>query len=473
MKKKNKGELNSGNIIKTAYIFFALFILLIGYLSYFLIFQSSDVVNNPYNKRQEAFVENVIRGTVFSRDYDILATTNVDDDGTESRVYPYANLFAQSIGYNTNGKLGVELFYNYDLLTSDTNFFEKLINEFKDEKDIGNNVITTFDVELQEVADDAIGDNKGAIIAIDPDTGEILSMISKPDFNPNEIEVIYDDIINDDSQTSLINRTTQGLYTPGSIFKLFTLYEYIKENPDYENYNYQCNGSVLVEDVKISCFNNTVHGYEDLLESFANSCNSSFINLGLTLDKDNFQNTCEELLFNNYLSVDFSYNKSKLNINENTSDFMMAQTVMGQGETLVTPLHMAMIISSIANDGVLMKPYMVKYVENYQGKVIKETDNEKYGSFFTEDECEVLKKYLREVVLSGTASELNIEQYTVYGKTGTAQIDSGDNENSWFIGYGEKDGEKLVVAVVFEEVKPGSKYGVLAAKQLFDEYFKS
>ncbi len=473
MKKKNKGELNSGNIIKTAYIFFALFILLIGYLSYFLIFQSSDVVNNPYNKRQEAFVENVIRGTVYSRDYDILATTNVDDDGTESRVYPYANLFAQSIGYNTNGKLGVELFYNYDLLTSDTNFFEKLVNEFKDEKDIGNNVITTFDVELQEVADDAIGDNKGAIIAIDPDTGEILSMISKPDFNPNEIEVIYDDIINDDSQTSLINRTTQGLYTPGSIFKLFTLYEYIKENPDYENYNYQCNGSVLVEDVKISCFNNTVHGYEDLLESFANSCNSSFINLGLTLDKENFQNTCEELLFNNYLSVDFSYNKSELNINENTSDFMMAQTVMGQGETLVTPLHMAMIISSIANDGVLMKPYMVKYVENYQGKVIKETDNEKYGSFFTEDECEVLKKYLREVVLLGTASELNTEQYTVYGKTGTAQIDSGDNENSWFIGYGEKDGEKLVVAVVFEEVKPGSKYGVLAAKQLFDEYFKS
>ena len=473
MKKKNKGELNSGNIIKTAYIFFALFSLLIGYLSYFLIFQSSDVVNNPYNKRQEAFVENVIRGTVFSRDYDILATTNVDDDGTESRVYPYANLFAQSIGYNTNGKLGVELFYNYDLLTSDTNFFEKLINEFKDEKDIGNNVITTFDVELQEVADDAIGYNKGAIIAIDPDTGEILSMISKPDFDPNKIEVIYDDIINDDSQTSLINRTTQGLYTPGSIFKLFTLYEYIKENPDYENYNYQCNGSVLVEDVKISCFNNTVHGYEDLLESFANSCNSSFINLGLTLDKENFQNTCEELLFNNYLSVDFSYNKSELNINENTSDFMMAQTVMGQGETLVTPLHIAMIISSIANDGVLMKPYMMKYVENYQGKVIKETDNEKYGSFFTEDECEVLKKYLREVVLSGTASELNTEQYTVYGKTGTAQIDSGDNENSWFIGYGEKDGEKLVVAVVFEEVKPGSKYGVLAAKQLFDEYFKS
>lgn len=460
--------------MKSAYIFFALFLLLMGYFSYFLLFTADDVVNNPYNKRQDTFAEKVVRGKIYSNSYDILAETVVDESGVETRVYPFDNLFAQTVGYNTNGKLGLELQYNYNLLSSDANAFEKIINEFKGEKNIGNNIVTTLDVDLQQSAYNALGNNNGAVIILEPETGKVLAMISKPDFDPNQIEEIYDELIADEEETSLNNRATMGLYTPGSTFKIFTLLEFIRENNTiYENYSYQCTGSITTDGTTVSCYNNTVHGSENLLSSFANSCNSSFINLGLTLNKATFASNNKKLLFNSELPINFSYSKSEFVLNEDSTDFMTAQTVMGQGETRVTPIHMAMIASAIANEGVLMEPFLVEYIENYQGTVTQKFSSKKYSQLITKSESEILKTYMREVVVSGTASELNSDSYTAYGKTGTAQIDSGGKENSWFVGFAEKDGKKIAIAIVFEEVNPGQKYGVAAAKQIFDEYFNS
>lgn len=464
---------NSNNIMKSAFIFFALFIMLIGYMSYFLLFPADEVVNNPYNKRQDTFVNKVVRGKIYSSSYDVLAETQVDDSGNESRVYPYGDLFAQTVGYNTNGKLGIELQYNYNLLSSHANVFEKLFNEFKGEKNTGDNVITTFDVSLQKTAYNALGNYSGAIVVIEPSTGKILSMVSKPDFDPNQINQIYDSIVSNEDDTSLNNRATLGLYTPGSTFKIFTLLEYIRQYDDYQTYTYQCTGSIDAEGTIISCYNNTVHGSENLLSSFANSCNTSFINLGLNLDKNEFSQDLEGLLFNTRLPVSFPYSESRFELSSDTGMFMTAQTVMGQGETLVSPLHMAMFISAIANNGTLMEPYMVDHLENYQGTVFKKYNPQEYGNLVTSNEAETLKTYMREVVVNGTARELNSNMYTAYGKTGTAELNSQGLENSWFVGYAEQDGEKVAVAVVFEKVYPGQKYGVIAAKQIFDEYFKS
>ena len=459
--------------MKSAYIFFVLFFMLIIYLSYFLLFSADKIVNNPYNKRQDAFVENVIRGKIFSSSYDILAETQIDESGNETRIYPYGDLFAQTVGYNTNGKLGLELQYNYNLLTSNANIFEKFINEFQDEKNIGDNIITTFDVGLQKKAYDAIGNYTGAVVVIDPSTGEVLSMVSKPDFDPNQIADIYDTLISDENETSLNNRATLGLYTPGSTFKMFTLLEYMRQNQDYSDYLYECTGSIIAGDASIGCYNNTVHGSEDLISSFSNSCNTSFINLGLSLNVDIFNNDVKKWLFNKSLPVEFPYSQSKFSLDSDSGEFMTAQTVMGQGETLVTPLHMAMFASSVANNGVLMEPYMIKYIENYQGTIVEKFNSKEYGNLLTKEEAEVMKTYMRDVVLSGTAKELNSDLYNAYGKTGTAELNSQGLENSWFVGFAEKDGRQIAVAIVFENVYPGQKYGVIAAKQIFDEYFNS
>jgi peptidoglycan glycosyltransferase len=120
-----------------------------------------------------------------------------------------------------------------------------------------------------------------------------------------------------------------------------------------------------------------------------------------------------------------------------------------------------------------MKPYLVEYMENYQGKLVKEYNAEEAKQLISAEEAEILKTYMRAVVTDGTARELNSGSYTAYGKTGTAQINSTGGQNSWFIGYGEKDGKKIVVSIVFEEVTSGQKYGVNAAKQIFDGYFDS
>jgi peptidoglycan glycosyltransferase len=145
----------------------------------------------------------------------------------------------------------------------------------------------------------------------------------------------------------------------------------MREHPDYQNYSYNCEGSITYEDITIRCFDSTVHGLEDLRSSFANSCNSSFANIGLMLDRNSYRATAEELLFNKKLPSVLDYSKSSFVVDENTSDGEMMMTAMGQGNTLVSPYHMALITQAIANGGTLMEPYLVDKVTNYKGTEIR------------------------------------------------------------------------------------------------------
>ena len=314
---------------------------------------------------------------------------------------------------------------NYKLLTSNEPINEIAENDLKGDKHIGDNVTTSLNINLTKVAYNALEDNQGAIIAIEPSTGKIITMVSKPDFDPNTIDSIYDTLVADNSNSNLLNRATNGLYTPGSTFKLFTLIEYIRENPDYSNYTFNCKGSITQEDHTIHCAGGRWHGNEDLKDSFANSCNSSFVNLGLTLDRAKFKKLCESLFFNNDLPLSMSYKNSQFSLDETSSTFETMQTVIGQGKTLITPIHLAMIASAIANDGVLMKPYMITSVENYLGTSVKKYSPEKAQNLFEKPEVDVLKEFLRAVVTQGTGTKLKSDLYTAYGKTGTAQINDG------------------------------------------------
>ena len=367
--------------------------------------------------------------------------------------------------------MGIELSQDYSLLGSDVNVIEKVSNEFKGEKTLGNNVITTLDVELQKAAYNALGDNDGAIIAINPENGKVLAMVSKPDFDPNTVGENWEAITSDEENSCLVNRATNGLYTPGSTFKIFTFLEYIRENSEYRNYLYNCQGSITVGDNKVSCYNGTWHGDEDLFESFAHSCNSSFINIGMKLDMDKFANTCNRLFFNRSLPTKLEYKPSSLTLNGESDDFEIMQTVIGQGKTLVSPLHMAMIASAIANDGVLMQPYIVSKVTNHNGYEVKSYKSSKYGEIFTKDEVSILTEAMGDVVEYGTGTRLKNDNYDVYGKTGTAEINSGDDAHSWFVGFADDGNDKIAICVVMEEMPPGSTWAVPVAGEVFEAYF--
>jgi peptidoglycan glycosyltransferase len=468
-KKKNA---SNRQMITVTYLFLFVFVAMIIYFVDFQVNDSGEVINNNYNQRQEILSESIVRGSILSSDRQILAQTLVDDEGNETRNYPFGAMFAHSVGFSTHGKTGVELLANYTLLTSNSPITEIVENEFKGDKNIGDNVITSLDVDITQVAYNALGDEQGAIIAIEPSTGKIITMVSKPDFDPNTIDDIYDTLVSDASNSNLLNRATSGLYTPGSTFKIFTLLEYIRENPDYNNYSYNCRGSITVDDNTISCASGKWHRNEDLTDSFANSCNSSFVNIGLTLNKTKFKNLCNSLLFNSDLPLTMSYKSSEFVLNEESTDFETMQTVMGQGKTLVTPIHLALVAAAIANDGVLMKPYIITSVENYLGTTIKTYSPEKAQTLLSSSEASILKEFMRAVVTNGTGTKLNSDLYTAYGKTGTAQINDGSQSNSLFMGYAEKDGKKLAICVVLEDMPEGSTPAVPVAKQVFDAYFK-
>ena len=306
---------------------------MIGYFLYFQFVKSDEFINSPYNSLQDLFSKNVVRGEIQTKDGHVIARTNVSSDASETREYPDGRMFAHVAGFAVNGKSG--------------------------KKNTGDNVVTTLDYEAQAAAYNALGDYEGAVIAIEPKTGKIAVMVSKPDYDPNTIASDWESV-NGDGSTSLYNRATQGQYAPGSVFKIFTALEYYNENPStYNNYSFDCDGSITKDGFTIHCAGNKSHGQEDLTKSFAKSCNSSFSNIGLLVDNNKLNTLCDDMLFNKELPIAFDSKKSKFTLDNNASSALTMQTTIGQGNTLVSPLHMCMIAGAICNDGNLMRPYLL------------------------------------------------------------------------------------------------------------------
>lgn len=472
-KKNKKRKKRNKQILTVTYLFVALFLGMMGYTCYYAITNQQELINNSYNSRQELLVAQNTRGTIYASGRQVLAQTQTDENGKETRTYPYANMFSHVVGYASNGKYGIEALSNYYLINSNAKLADKVASEVSGVKYPGDNVITTLDVDLQQIAYQSLGVYKGAIIVSEPSTGKILAMVSKPDFDPNEIDAIWDDLLADKDSSVLLNRVTQGLYPPGSTFKIITALEYIRENPDsYSQYTYQCGGSFTYGQDTINCYHGTVHGFEDFTKSFAKSCNSSFANIGIQLDRTEFADTLDTLLFNEELPVAFAYNKSKLIIDESTSDSDVMQAAIGQGTTQITPLHLNMITDAIANGGVLMKPYLVDHVENYEGAVIKQFSPNTYKRLMTQEEAAALTELMQAVVESGTGTKLSGLTYTAAGKTGSAEYSSVKTDShAWFTGFAPAENPEICVTIIIEGAGSGGDYAVPIAKRIFDAYF--
>lgn len=452
-------------------MFVALFIVMMGYISYFNIVRSRDIIRNPHNGRQDSYADRVVRGKILDRNGKILAQTNVAEDGTETREYPYGSMFAHVVGYTSQGKTGIESLANFELLTSNAFFLEKLKTEFQDQKNIGDNVVTTLDVNIQEAAWQALGNNKGAVVVIEPATGKIVGMVSKPDFDPGSVAQNWETLSTDEENSALLNRATQGQYAPGSTFKVVTALEYMRENEGYDSYTYNCKGEIHSSGTSIHCYNGHIHGEVTFRDSLAYSCNTSFSNMGLSLDIGKFRSTAKDLLFDSKLPGELPYNKSKFMLEKGAKDADRMMTAMGQGRTQVSPYHMALITAAIANGGTLMEPYLIDSVTNYTGSIIEKTRPEKYGQLMTAHEAAQLKDYMTAVTEYGTASALKGRGYTAAGKTGTAEYSSNkEKDHSWFIGIANVDNPDLVISVIIESAD-GSAKAVNIAKQVFDAYY--
>lgn len=476
MKKNKRPEKKKINmpIMTVTYLFVAVFLGMMVYICHYSVTHKQELINNSYNGRQQMLTAKNVRGTIYASGGEILAQTLTNEEGEEERSYPYGNLFSHAVGYASHGRAGMEALGNYYLIHSNAPLSEKVADDMAGNKYPGDDVHTTLNVKLQEVADGALGVYRGAIIVSEPSSGKILAMVSKPDYDPNQIEEIWEDLMEDTESGVLLNRTTQGLYPPGSTFKIVTALEYIRENPNtYQNYSYQCAGSFSNGEDRINCYHGQSHGSVNFSGSFAKSCNASFANMGLQLDKSRFQDTLKELLFNQELPLEISYSKSRIDVNENSPNSDMMQIAIGQGTTGMTPVHLNMITNAIANNGTLMKPYIIDYVENSTGTIIKQFSPSSYKKLMTEEEAAVLKELMHGVVEEGTASRLKGLSYTAAGKTGSAEYNrvKGDS-HAWFTGFAPAEDPQISVTVIIEGAGSGGDFAVPIAKRIFDAYFE-
>ena len=457
------------------YFFIFMFLILIGYLVYINVYKADDLNSSAYNSKQDVNMDKYIRGSIISSDGNVLARTDVAEDGTENRIYPYGNTFAHVVGYSSNGKAGLEAAYNTELLSSNASILTQIKDDDGTEQKLkGDSLVVTLNSELQYAAYQALGSYNGAVVALEPDTGKILAMVSRPDFDPNQIEVLWDSLINDSSSSVLLNRATQGLYPPGSTFKILTTLAYMRQQPgSYRDFSYNCDSRLTVDDVTINCYNNNVHGQEDLKSAFAHSCNTAFASIGLELDGDEFHDLCETFLFNKALPTSLMHSTSVFDLDSGSSYGEQMTTAIGQGNTLVTPLHMALITATVANDGIMMRPYLVDHIEAYDGTTVTSSKPSKYKRLMTAEEARIIQSYMTETVTSGTATALSWYGFTAAGKTGSAEYGASGSEgtHSWFVGYSNVEDPDLVVVVLAEDGGTGSETAVPVASQIFQAYY--
>ena len=471
MKQENRQKNNK--MYAVIFVFFAAFLIMSVYIVWYNLTNQSELFNNTYNTRQELMAEQNIRGTIYSSDGEKLAYTVTLENGTEQRKYPFGDVFSHAIGYANYGKSGIEALANYDLSHSSASINDKVVNSLTDTKNLADNVYTTFDSKLQQVADKAMGVYDGAIIVTEVKTGRILAMVSKPGFDPNDMTKVFKELSEDEESSVLLNRATQGLYPPGSIFKIVTTLEYLRENDnDLSNYHYTCNGTYSMGKTTVSCFNHTVHGYQTYENSVTNSCNSSFANIGVGLNLDSFANTLDKLLFNQKLPIALPSSVSSYDLIGDGTEDAIIQSSFGQGKTIVTPLLMNMITCAIANDGQVMEPKVIDSVKAADGTIVKENNSAVYKRVMKSTEAQILKDLMVQVVKVGTASKLNGLSYSVAGKTGSAEYDSSKKfSHSWFMGFAPAEDPEIAVTVIMEQAGTGSAYAVPAAKRIFDSYF--
>lgn len=455
------------NIKKVMVVFLLCFMILISYMAYFEIVRAPKLVANTANKRLWVKRNSVLRGTIYDRNNKALTKSERVDELTQKREYTGGAMFAHILGY-VDIKYGITgLEYKYDAELMGTNSDEsltQLLNKNNDDKKIGDNLITTLDFDLQKLAYDALGDNKGAVVALNPETGEVLAMVSKPSFDPNNLSSTWA-AINTDKGMPLINRATSGLYPPGSTFKTITALSSLQNIDGIMNERFQDEGKLVFNSKEsLSNYDGEVLGNLSFKDAYVQSSNVVFGTLALKLGNDKLKSTAESFYFNKQIPSDGIYiEPSRFPTLKSYEKGNIARSGIGQASVLASPMQMALIASTIANDGTMMKPYLVQEVLSVKGEVKKEQEKSPVGDIISKEDAKTMKDFMRGVVTDGTGTRASIKGIDVCGKTGTAEhVENGKPApaHSWFIGFAPYNNPKIAVAVIVEN---GGLGGVVAA----------
>ena len=430
------------------------FFLLLGYLGKLVFVDREEISGNAYNSRLRYVDETIKRGDILDREGEVIATSTRQENGTYRREYPRGRMAAHITGYSSVGKTGVEAAENFELMKLHNELLQRVSGMIRKTELQGNSVALTVDMDIQSTAGNLLGSAKGAVVVMEPSTGRILALQAYPDFDPNTVEAQWDSL-KDSADSPLVNRATQGLYPPGSTFKTITALAGMEYLPDWQNFTVECTGERTLQDKVIHCYNNKAHGLVDMKSALAVSCNCYFAALAEEIGAAKLAQTMRQAGMGEESHFELETSLNNIYLEKGASESELVETAIGQGRTGVTPLYMAMLASAIANDGMMMRPYIVDHVVYPDGTETKNTVPEKLTDICSAEEAAVLKDMMTAVVSDGTGRAAAISGVTVAGKTGTAENATG-YDHSWFIGFAPAENPKVAVAVVIENANYGS-----------------
>ncbi len=455
-------------------------------LSYWQIIRANDLTTDArYNAYRLSEAEKSIkRGRILDRDGNVLARTEEIGDKTR-RVYTIPSL-AQVIGFHSAiyGDTGIEnKFSGYLLGQVGLDQLKAAIDDLLHRPRIGSDVVLTIDSELQDVAAKAMGQGKGAVVVMNPKTGEILAMVSNPYFDPNKVDEDWKKIRNDPN-SPLLNRAMQGLYVPGSTFKTVTLTAALDTgatNPsEVFNYDMQTDEhgkpyhTLNVDGYEVYCANHGMtspgHAALSLADAYATSCNVTFASLGLRLGSERLTDYARRFGLESTIPMELNVTPSKLSSGPNllaTNRPLLAATSFGQGQLEVTPLQLATIAATIARGGTSPEPYLVKEIRT--GDSVEETGHPRnWRTVMSPQTAKEVTEIMVHSVDVGWASGAQIPGVRVAGKTGTAEVSPDELPHAVFIGFAPADDPIVAVAVVRENAGTASAQAVPVAKKIME-----
>jgi peptidoglycan glycosyltransferase len=422
------------------------------------------VANDPRNVRSIYESYKTQRGPILVDGKPIAKSVPADNAYRYLRSYDN-EIYSAVTGYFSvfRGATGMELAANSYLSgQSSSQFFEQVNAVLSGNPVTGAAVELTLDPNLQQAAWDALGDYRGALIAIDPATGNILAMVSKPGYNANKIaghdsEKVRDNYVEleSDPANPLINKTISGdLYHPGSAFKLVVAAAALESGEYTNSSSFENPVSVRLPNSTSEVFNSSRRacgaGSEvTLIYAMRYSCNVPFVELGLALGQERLRAQAELFGFGKEIRVPMLATPSVFP--EEMDEAQLGLSSFGQFDVRVSPLQMALVSSAIANGGLLMQPNLIESVISPNLSVIASPQPEVFSQPITAATAEALKKMMVQGVSKGVASNASVSGFKVAGKTGTAENGEGERVTLWFTGFAPATNPKVAIALVIED----------------------
>ncbi|MBN2025555.1 MAG: penicillin-binding protein 2 [Actinobacteria bacterium] len=451
------------SIRRLGIFFIILAVVMVINLSYLQVWGQKKLIENPANTRRLIEEYGISRGRIITAD-GLVVAESVETEGPFEyrRSYPGGSLLCHVIGYDSPqfGRSGLEAYYNEYLLGRKPS--RGWVEEMTSDPEQGNDLTITIDSEVQAAAAQALGERKGAVMAIDPKTGAVLAMYSWPVFDPNALMSQERDAAGDlaadavvlsytqDPSSPLLNRASLGLFTPGSSFKIVTASAGIESGfpPDTV---YNCPGVLPVGNFRVTNYGDPPRdfGTQNMDQALTASVNTYFAQLALAMGGDALVDCAERFGMNGVPPLDYpAVAASSIPQVGEMDDVELAWTGAGQGELLMTPLQLCLAGCAIANGGKTMLPHLMKDVR-LQDSILERFDAGEWRTPIAAETAEQVLEMMVHVVESGTGTAAAIPGVSVAGKTGTAEVEGMPN-HAWFIGIAPAENPTVVVAVVVE-----------------------